>query len=351
MIKDMVVKALRDYEFYQAVDQDYDIILNANEHYMDILNERLKDKMIEAIKNTNINRYPNPYNAKLREKYAAYLGVKYENVIATVGSDEGIRVISDTFLETGDRAIAAVPTFSMYKEIAVLGKGQFINVVSDDKELLVDIEKIIKTANENNAKIIYLCSPNNPTGYVYEREDILKIIDSTKSMVVIDEAYMDFYGKSNFDLINYSDRVIVLKTMSKAFAGAGLRVGFIISSKETISYLDASRLPYNLSSTSEALAMVLLDNADIIKEEIEVIRKERERVVEVIKEIEDVFLFPVTTNFITIKTKKADEIYKRLEEKSISVRKYGNEFKDTLRISVGSKSENDELIKVIKEVI
>lgn len=351
MIKDMVVKALRDYEFYQAVDQDYDIILNANEHHMDILNEKLQDKMIEAIKDVNINRYPHPNNTKLRKKYADFIGVKYENVIATVGSDEGIRVISDTFLEAGDIAIAAVPTFSMYKEIAVLGKGKFINVESDDETLSVDVDKIIKVSNENNAKVIYICSPNNPSGYVYEREDIIKVIDSTKSIVVIDEAYMDFYGKSNLDLINHSNRVIVLKTMSKAFAGAGLRVGFIISDKETSGYLDASRLPYNLSSTSEALAMVLLDNYDIVKEEMDIILKERERVKKVIEKIDDVRVFPVTTNFITFRTKKADELFFKLEENGISVRKFGRELKDTLRISIGSKSENEKLIKVIKEVI
>ena len=168
---------------------------------------------------------------------------------------------------------------------------------------------------------------------------------------MIDEAYMDFYGESNLDLINYSNRVIVLKTMSKAFAGAGLRVGFILSDKETSSYLDASRLPYNLSSVSEAIAMVLLDNYDIVKEEIDVIINERERVKKVIEKIDDVTLFPVSANFITFRSKKAEELYLKLEENGISVRKFGDELKDTLRISIGSKEENKKLIEVIKEVI
>ena len=306
--------------------------------------------MIEAIKNVSINRYPHPNNISLRKKYADFIGLDTENVIATVGSDEGIRVISDTFLEAGDVAVSAVPTFSMYKEIAVLGKGKFINIESDDA-LSVDVEKIIKVSNENNAKVIYICSPNNPSGYIYKREDIIKVIDNTKSIVVIDEAYMDFYGESNLDLINYSNRVIVLKTMSKAFAGAGLRVGFILSDKETSSYLDASRLPYNLSSVSEAIAMVLLDNYDIVKEEIDVIINERERVKKVIEKIDDVTLFPVSANFITFRSKKAEELYLKLEENGISVRKFGDELKDTLRISIGSKEENKKLIEVIKEVI
>jgi len=349
-LKNLTVSALQDYKFYKAVSQDYRIILNANEHYENFLNKKLHKEFIDKISKVNINRYPHPDSVEIREKYARFLGVKMENVLATVGSDQGIRILTDTFVDTGDYVISFEPTFSMYKEQAILSKGKYIGLESDREDLAVDIDYLIQTANDKKAKIVYICTPNNPTGYLYSKEEIKKVIDNTEGIVAIDEAYIDFAEEDNLDLIYYSNRVVILRTLSKAYSAAGLRVGFMIGQEEIINYCALAKPPYNLSLTSEVAAEVLIENSDLIKEEIKVIKSERERVVQVLKGYKHVFIFPLNANFITIRTKKADEFYHACENRGISIRAYKDAIKDTVRITVGSKAENDEIIEVIKEV-
>lgn len=349
-IKDLVVPALKDYEYYKAVGQDYRIILNANEHYQNFLGTKLQDDFIDRIKNIDINRYPDPYANKLREKYGKLIDVSPENLIATSGSDEGITIINNTFMDKDDIAISYEPTFSMYKQAAILAKGKYIGLNSDKEDLSPDIDKLIDEANKNNAKIVYICTPNNPTGYLYSKEEIKKVIDNTKGLVIIDEAYIHFAEDDNMDLLGYSDRVIILRTLSKAFSGAGLRVGFIIANKEIINFLFAAKAPYNLSVTSQTAGEVLVDNHKLIEDELNVIKRERDRMVNILKNYKDIFILPLNANFITIKTSKALILYNECEKRGISIRAYGNELKDIVRITVGSKEENDEVIDVIKEV-
>lgn len=349
-IKDLVVPALKDYEYYKAAGQDYRIILNANEHYQNFLGTKLQDDFIDRMKSIDINRYPDPYANRLREKYASLIGVASENLIATSGSDEGITIINNTFMDKDDIAISYEPTFSMYKQAAILAKGKYIGLNSDKEDLSPDIDKLIEEANKNNAKIVYICTPNNPTGYLYSKDEIKKVIDNTKGLVIIDEAYIHFAEDDNMDLLNYSDRVIILRTLSKAFSGAGLRVGFIVANKEIINFLFAAKAPYNLSVTSQTAGEVLVDNHELIEEELKVIKKEIDRIVNVLKNYKDILILPLNANFITIKTEKAKKLYEECEKRSISIRSYGDELENVVRITVGSKEENNEVIDVIKEV-
>lgn len=349
-IKELVVPALKNYESYKAAGQDYRIILNANEHYENFLATKLQNDFIEKMKSININRYPDPDAKKLRRAYADLIDVDMDMILATSGSDEGITIISTAFIDKDDIVMSFEPTFSMYGQAAVFAKGKYIGVSSDKEDFTPDIDKMIAQANKENAKIIYICTPNNPTGYLFSKEEIKKIIDNTNAMIVIDEAYIHFANGDNLDLLDYSNRIIILRTLSKAFSGAGLRVGFIIASKEVINFLYAVKAPYNLSVTSQTAGEILVENHNYIEDEISVIKEQRERLVNVLKECEGVFIFPLNANFITIRSDKAKQLYDECERRSISIRAYGESLKNIVRITVGSKPENDELIEVIKEV-
>lgn len=349
-IRELVVPALRDYEYYKAAGQDYRIILNANEHYENFLGTKLKDAFTEKMNSLSINRYPDPEAVVLRKKFSEMIGVSPENVMATSGSDEGISIISNTFVERDDAVTSCEPTFSMYSQAALLAKGRYVPVTGVGEEMTPDIDELIRTANENEAKIVYVCTPNNPTGYLYEQDDIKRIVDETKGLVVIDEAYIHFAEGDNLDLLSYSERVIILRTLSKAFAGAGLRVGFIVASEEIINYLHAAKAPYNLSMTSQAAGEVLIDNRELIEEEIKIIKKERARILSELEKASGVLILPVNANFITIRTALSNKLYDECEKKGISIRSYGDAIRNTVRISVGSRSQNDELIEVIREV-
>ena len=349
-IREFVVPALRDYEYYKAAGQDYRIILNANEHYENFLNTRLREKFTEKMNSLDINRYPDPSATALREKFAEMIGVKPENVMATSGSDEGITIINSTFVDSGDVTVSCVPTFSMYSQAAVLAKGTYIGIEGLDYEMTPDIDALIRTARQKNAKIVYVCTPNNPTGYLYSKEEITRIVKETDSLVVIDEAYIQFAEGDNLDLLDFSDRVIILRTLSKAFGGAGLRVGFIVASSEVIEYLYASKAPYNLSVTSQAAGEVLIDNHELIEEELKIIKSERSRILRELEGRESLTVLPVNANFITVRAPLSDTLYDRCEQRGISIRAFGDQIKDTVRITVGNKSQNDELIEVIREV-
>lgn len=349
-IKNLVVAHLKDYTPYKAASQDAKVILNANEHHYDFLNGILKEEFYLELSKLNLNRYPDSDSNLLREDYAKLIGVNKENLIASVGSDEGIRIISDTFLEAGEKVIYSTPTFSMYKEVANLAKGEAIEVESDSKTLNPNIDEIIKKAKKENVKIIYLCSPNNPTGHVYSYDSIKRIIDETNSIIVLDEAYQDFDDKNLLSLYKYSKRVIILRTMSKAFAGASLRVGFIIAQKETINFLLGAKIPYNLCSVSQVGARVLIKNYDKIKEEVEKIKLERKRVIDILLKYKDIKVFPPHGNYILIFTNKSKEFLNACNNKGISLRDYGGKMENYIRISIGNNIENDKLINVIKEV-
>lgn len=349
-IRDLVVPALRDYEYYKAAGQDYRIILNANEHYDNFLNGKLKKEFTEKMNSLNLNRYPDPSATVLRQKFADMISVEPECVMATSGSDEGITIISSTFIDRDDVVVSCEPTFSMYSQACLLAKGRYVPVEGTGEKMTPDVELLIKTANENDAKIVYICTPNNPTGYLYSADEIKRVVDETKGLVVVDEAYIHFAESDNLELLDYSNRVVILRTLSKAFAGAGLRVGFIVADRSVINYLNAAKAPYNLSMTSQAAGEVLIDNYELIKSEVEVIKKERDRIVRVLEDAEGVVMLPVNANFITIRTDKAKQLYDECEERGISIRSYGDSIKNTVRISVGSREQNDELLEVIREV-
>ncbi len=284
------------------------------------------------------------------EAFARKIGRAKENVIAGVGSDEILRILTDVFLNHNDFAVAYVPTFSMYKYFTEIAKGNFIPVHSKSDDLMPDVEGLIAVANQYRAKLIFICTPNNPTGYLWPKEDLIKIIRQTNSMVIVDEAYIDFAESDNLDLIDLSDRVIILRTLSKAFGLAGVRVGCAIAQKETANYLNMAKVPYNLSTVAQKLAELILRHGDLVQAQVEKIKTERDRMVSVLEQYDDVRVFPTAANFVFLTPPKYDEIMQSADAQSVSLRYLGNETEHAIRITVGSAEENDRVLKIFSEV-
>ena len=277
-------------------------------------------------------------------------GVLLENILCGNGSDEIIQIIINTFVDKDDAIIVSNPTFSMYKIFSSIAGGKVIEVPSKE-DFIIDEDEIIKQASENTAKMIFLCNPNNPTGNIISRQSIIKIINETSSIIILDEAYIDFCNENNIDQIK-NNRVIILRTFSKAFALAGARLGYAIAHSETIDILKKVKPPYNLNVFSQLMGLIILENQDIVNKSKDAIIKERDKVINKLRNIKGIEVFPSEANFILIKSKQAQEIAIKSKKLSIAIRPFNElSLKDCIRISIGSENENNEIIKIIKEVM
>ena len=320
------------------------IILNANESAFDTPKEVIEilKKKLDTI---DLKRYPDTDNLVIREAIAKSYNIDINNVTCGVGSDQLLDCIFKSLIED-EYILACNPTFSMYKEYASYTNGKFIDI--DFKEdFIYDTKAILEAIDKYNPKLIIICSPNNPTGSIMERSDLIKIIEKTKGVVLIDEAYAEFY-KSNYDLALKYDNVIVLKTFSKAYALAGIRLGYAISSFDLIDTLNVVKPPYNLSTLSQVIASIAIENKDLYKENIEKIVKLKD---ELYNSLCSLGLKPNISysNFIFVKFD--DCVFDYLLDKKIYIRrlKYNGTF--WYRINTGTKEENEILIKTLKEAL
>jgi len=329
-----VSEVVKSFKPYKVLEGDYKIWLDKNENPFDIPTE-IKEEILEELKNIPFNRYPHITADPLREKIAEFLGFEKGNIIVGNGSDELISLILKLF--EGDHIVISSPTFGMYDFFAKLEGIDLVDVPLDERFKLQNVEDYAE-----NAKAIFICSPNNPTGNTQEREKIISILE-TGAPVVLDEAYIEFAEGSNVDLVNEYDNLIVLRTFSKAFGLAGVRVGYAVTSKEIIDYLNRIKPPFALNSLSMRIAELTLDHYDLVKQNINYIIKERDRIYKEFKG----YVYPSEANFLLMKL----NAYEFLLEKGIVVRKLGGRLDGHIRVTIGKKEENDELIKALKEFL
>lgn len=349
-----VRKQYKDYAAYPTADDTYEVYLYANENPLNLfdeLDEHTKARVFEQA----FNRYPDSASVELRQSYCDYLdaGLTVDNVMAGNGSDELIRIIGDAFLEVDDVVMSCEPTFSMYARCAEVARAKYVPIAPINELLEPDIDGLIRTANKERAKVIFLCTPNNPTGFVWRQEDIVRVIEQTEAVIVLDEAYVEFSNQSNIELISRYDRVIILRTLSKAFSLAGLRVGFALSCPDNISALLLTKDTYNVNVFSQAAAIALLDRADIIATQTNYLLNERIRLSDELQKFSQLTVFPSVTNFILLKTDEqtAKKLFSALKQNGILIRDYGGSNADKLRITVGEAEENDRLLAVFSEVL
>ena len=320
------------------------IILNANESAF-TTPKKIIDLVKEELDKIDLRRYPDTDNLVVREALAKNYNTDIKNITCGVGSDQLLDCIFRSLIDD-EYILACNPTFSMYKEYASYTNGKFIDIDFLDG-FIYDTKKILESIDKYNPKLIIICSPNNPTGSIMERSDLELIIKKTKGVVLLDEAYSEFY-KSNYDLALKYDNVIVLKTFSKAYALAGIRLGYAISSIDLIDTINVVKPPYNLSTLSQIIASIAIKNKDLYKENIDLIVKLKD---ELYNSLVELNLNPNKSysNFIFVRLN--DKIYNHLLENKIYIRRlsYNNEF--WYRINTGTKEENDILIKTIKEVL
>ena len=256
VIKDLVTKGIFEQSGYIAPELHCAIKMDANENPFTI-QEPLRKKLLEAISGVDLNRYPAAGAPRLRERFAKYYGVNKNMIMMGNGSDELIQILCMTLKGKIKGVLVPVPTFSMYKIIAV-NTGNKVVEVPLDKNFDLDIDAITGKIKDNFPAVVFLSFPNSPTGNFFSRKKIEAIINKTPGVVVIDEAYASFSGRSMLSLVKKYDNVIFLNTLSK-LGMASIRLGFLIGNKDIIAQLDKVRLPYNINSLSQIAANFFLD--------------------------------------------------------------------------------------------
>lgn len=298
------------------------------------------------------NRYPDPLQYKVKKRLSEIKGVPPRNIFLGNGSDEAIDILFRAFCNPGvDNAILVPPTYGMYEVSANINDIQ-IKKVNLTEEYQLNLEGIAEAIDERT-KMIFVCSPNNPTGNSINRDDIETLLANFNGLVVIDEAYINFSRQKSFiqELTEYAN-LVVLQTLSKAWGLAGLRVGMAFASEEIIEVMNKVKPPYNINEASQELALKALENVDQVNQWIKEILNQRDRLVLTLKNFDFVLdIYPSDANFILVKTTAPKDIYKFLVDKGIIVRDRSKVdlCEGCLRITVGTPAENDVLLENLQQ--
>jgi histidinol-phosphate aminotransferase len=295
-----------------------------------------------------------PYQEELRARIADFRKVEDSNVFVGVGSDEAIDLLFRIFCEPGkDRVLTTPPTYGMYKVSAAIN-DVYVDSVLLTEDFQLQVEDTLAAVTDQT-KMIFLCSPNNPSGNSLRREDMISVVEGFEGIVVVDEAYIDFSENESFaSLVNKYPNLVVLQTMSKAFGLAGIRLGIAIANPEIIDFMMKVKAPYNINKLTSEAAIRGYSNIDAMKSNVAEILSERERVISELDEFEGVEkIFPTDANFLIFRVPEAIEVYKKLAEKGVIVRYRGNEphCENCLRLTIGTPDENDQFLSALKQVL
>ena len=328
---------------------------SARDEYKDATSEEMI--FLDANENpfeNGVNRYPDPQQNSVKELLSEIKGVSKEHILLGNGSDEVLDLIFRAFCEPKqDNIITLPPTYGMYGVLAN------INVVENRKVLLTasyqpKVDEILQQADEHS-KLLFLCSPNNPSGNSFSSDKVTELLQKFNGLVVIDEAYIDFSEeKSWLERLKDFPNLIITQTLSKAYGLAGIRLGVCYASTQIISVLNKIKPPYNVNELTQQKAIERLQKINEVKEEVANIIKERNQLLSQLKKINFIkIIYPTDCNFVLVKVDDANLRYQQLIEKGIVIRNRTTQplCENTLRFTIGTKVENEKLVKELLSIL
>jgi len=300
----------------------------------------------------NLNRYPDSYQKELKEELSNYKDIPVKNIFTGNGSDEIIDLLYRVFCNPGkDKALTFTPTFGMYQVAADINDIELVKLQLND-DFQINTKTLIPNLSTDGLKLIFICSPNNPTGNSFQEKDLESILKTFNGIIVIDEAYIDFSKTASFaKYLEAYPNLIVMQTMSKAWALASARIGIAFASEEIIQLLNNVKMPYNMSSLNQKAAIDALQNKAIFESNKKVILEEKEKLklqletFHVIKKI-----YPSDANFFLIEVADANNTYQKLVDQKVITRNRNSLVKNSIRITVGTPSENKQLLNALKNI-
>ena len=323
--------------------------LNYNENLF-LPREKLVPLLKEVAEECDLRIYPQEEENRLKEKIGDYLKVSAECVAIGNSSDEVMDRVIRIFLEKGDRAVTFTPTFSIFKYCVNYGGADFVGVPLRD-DFTIDA-KAMQAAFKPDAKLLYLCSPNNPTASQLKLEEVEVLTEEFPGVVLVDEAYAEYADYSVVPLIDKYENLVVLRTFSKAFGLAGLRLGYAVANPKLAFTIDKLPTPYAVNVVSLSMGRKLLENMAIVKESVEALKAERGNLINRLNEIKGVEAFDSKANFVLFNVDKPyEEVYLNVLKQGLVIKKLGKllQHKNCLRSTVGLPEMNRKLLKALND--
>lgn len=334
---------------YQPIEEECEVKLDANESYLQLPADIL-DEIAENIKKIKFNRYPDTLVGNACKAFADYYGIDANFITAGNGSDELISVIINAFLSRGEKLVVTSPDFSMYSFYCKISEVEAVDYGKTfENNFDIDIDKLIGTVKKSGARGLIFSNPCNPTSRGVERKEVIRLIESLPDvLIIIDEAYSDFYqGLSVIDIAANYGNVFVLKTCSKAFGLAAIRLGFAIGCGTLTKALRAVKSPYNVNSLTAVAAETVLKRKDYLKQCAENIIAQRKKLAAMLRQLKNISIIESMANFVYIKAENARAVQEKLRGKGILIRQIDG----YLRVNAGSDGEMEKFIGAFKEAL
>lgn len=327
-----VRQIVRELKPYVVNKLEYDVKLDANEG-VDWLD--------------GLNRYPDDSAEVLLGKLSGWLGKDPEQLMVGNGSSELIELLLKTFLEPNDLVMSFSPTFSMYRIFTLLYNGRYEEFPLSESYRL-DTAAFIGAIEERKPKLVIISNPNNPTGTVLPKAEILKIVAASDAIVVVDEAYVEFGGESVIDEVERYDNLVVLRTFSKAIALAGIRLGYLAAGAKLTGFVRRVKSPYNLNVVTQKIGLSVFDRLDEIAKNVEMVKTERSKVEKELRAL-GLKVVPSQANFIFFMTDRP--FYDALVGERILIRQFGGELSDSYRMTIGTPEENRKTLEALRRCL
>jgi histidinol-phosphate aminotransferase len=328
--------------------------LDFNENFA-MSGDAIEKLLLDACRTVDVRAYPPPRGCMAVKKISGFLGFNESEVSVANGADEIMDLLMKVFVRRGSKVMVVEPTFPMYTFFTQLYGGNKITAMLGTNFDL-DVDAILTKADKETA-LLFVCSPNNPTGNQFREADIEKLLQEFKGVVVVDEAYADFAPYSVINLVRDYDNLAVLRSFSKAFGLAGLRLGYLVSNKSIVKYVQRVISPFNLNVVTQQLITLALQNWNYFEEQIKFVINEREWLLENLTIIDGVTPYPSAANFILFKVNKSNftsaTVKERLEDRNVLVKDRGHLplLENCIRVTVGTRNMNETFLSALKEAL
>lgn len=351
MLEYQIPEKIRDLVPYEPISGSYRVRLDANESYQNLSETQLQKVFARLENEVSYNRYPDPMAAKLCHAFAGYYGISPELVTAGNGSDELITLIYGTLFDPTMKVGTFAQDFSMYRVYAQC-YGVPTVTLSKREDLTIDVDQTIEQVNALGLSGLVFSNPCNPTGQGLKREEVLRLVRGVKALVILDEAYMDFWDQSLLQEVEQFDNLLILKTCSKAIGLAGIRIGLAITNPKLSRLLKAVKSPYNVNSVSQIYGEELLKEHDYLRQAARSIREQAVKLEAMLRKLAEQYpklgqVYPSVTNFVYLKTSESQAIYQGLQKQGVAVRLMGG----YLRICAGTEEEQQILEEALDLVL
>ncbi len=339
------VRSLKKYHLEPEISS---IKLNQNENPFDWPME-IKKEIAQFCVSRPWNRYPNFVPDQLQEKLSQYTKVPKSGILVGNGSNEMLLVLLLSLANTARNVIICQPTFTVYRLLAT-GLGATERSVGLNADLTFNIPDIVSCSKQYPGSVLILCSPNNPTGSVLSESDVKTILAEHNGFCILDQAYIEFGGYNAIELLDKFPNLIITRTFSKAFGGAGLRLGYMLGNPEIVSQINKIKLPYNVNFFSEHVAQTLLSHTSTVEKQVEFLINQRDDLLSFLNSLPLDNVYPSSANFIMFRCREKQALFDNCKQNGILIRDVSSYplCENCLRVNVGTEQENSAFKKVLK---